>query len=667
MKNKEKSQEKPKENMHPRDKFKEPKPESLKEVPKYVTTVASNFFRRMAYIIKLVYDTNHWTLFLLALFSLLQGVIPVVQAYVGAQILNVLAEAFTDQVSGYDFYMKKIMGLLLAQFACIVLRQVINALNNIVTRIAGETVANHVNVKIMEKAKELDLSSYDRPEFYEKMENASREAGHQPIHILRSVFSCISSIISMVSFVVILWGVNHFAPFMIIAVSVPQALVSMHYRKRNFLYLRWHSKERRQLDYYRNLLTNKDMAKELRIFHLSDFLIERYEKIFRGYFKKLKDIFYKEGASNLGMSILSALVNCYLFFYIAARVVKGTLKVGDYSLYASAMNSISGGIGTVINCISDIYEGTLFIDNMLIFMAEKKEIVPVIGENKQPLLPERHIGHKIEFEHVYFKYPKQSEYVLSDINVTLNAGENVVLVGLNGAGKTTFIKLLIRLYDPTEGRILLDGVDIREYDVNALYELYGIIFQDFGKYAVSVRENIEFGNIDAENDEGRVVESAKFGNASDFIDRLPDKFETPLMRYFEENGIELSTGQWQKLSIARAFYSNADILILDEPTAALDAIAEQEIYTRFGELSENRTTVFVSHRLSSATTADKIIVLEYGRVVEMGTHKELMAAQGQYYELFSTQAERYIADAEGTLPERKHVEIHRREEISGRI
>ena len=254
--------------------------------------------------------------------------------------------------------------------------------------------------------------------------------------------------------------------------------------------------------------------------------------------------------------------------------------------------------------------------------------------------------HTIEFVNVSFAYPGTDRYVLKDINLTIRPGETAVLVGLNGAGKTTFIKLLTRLYDPSEGKILLDGKDLREYDVKDLYSMFGIIFQDFGKYAITVSENIEFGDIRGEHAEGDVKNAAVCANADAYISKLPDGYDTPLMRVFEPNGAELSIGQWQKLAIARAFYSRSDILILDEPTASLDPIAEQEIFNQFDQLRHDKTTIFVSHRLSSATIASKIIVLEYGRLVEEGTHRELMEKRGKYYELFETQARRYIENTQ---------------------
>ncbi|MBR2353776.1 MAG: ATP-binding cassette domain-containing protein, partial [Clostridia bacterium] len=268
--------------------------------------------------------------------------------------------------------------------------------------------------------------------------------------------------------------------------------------------------------------------------------------------------------------------------------------------------------------------------------------------------------HTIQFENVSFSYPGFDKRVIDNVNLTLRPGETVVLVGLNGAGKTTLLKLLTRLYDPTEGRILLDGVDLREYEPRELYDMFGIIFQDFGRYACTVEENIMFGEIGKQPDHDRVVDSAKAANVEEFIQSLPDAYDTPLTRFFERTGTELSGGQWQKIAIARAFYADSDVLILDEPTAALDAIAEQEIYNQFESLRKDKTTIFVSHRLSSATTASKIVVLEYGKIIEEGTHKELMAKEGRYYELFTTQAKHYLESAADIHlePERPHRRPH---------
>ena len=285
---------------------------------------------------------------------------------------------------------------------------------------------------------------------------------------------------------------------------------------------------------------------------------------------------------------------------------------------------------------------------MIAFNKVEAKIVPSLEE---PRSIEKRVSHTIEFKDVYFSYPGTTKQVLKNISFKLEGGDTAVLVGLNGAGKTTLIKLLTRLYDPTEGVILLDGKDIREYDLTELYSLYGIIFQDFGKYAVQVSENICFGDLSKGLSEPDMKSAAEQSGADEFIKSLPKQYDTYLSKFFEDDGAELSIGQWQKLAVARAFYADSDILILDEPTASLDALAEQQIFNQFDNLRSDKTTIFVSHRLSSATRANIIIVLDHGEIIEMGNHAELMALGGKYHELFTAQAERYIANSDATPKE----------------
>ncbi len=633
------------------EEMKEPKPKSLREVPGYLKRLISKFFYRLFYIFRLVWDTKPWILFYMVFMAIFNGVTPVIGAKIGAELLNALASAFTAAMNGMPSEFDLVMKILIFRFAYNFVTGLVNRISNILNNISSELVVNHVNLKIMYKAREVDLASFDLPSFYEKFENAKREAGNRPIHILNANFTIISTLISMISFIVALVAISPWAPIIIVAMSVPTALINFRYRKKNFWYMRHHSKERRQMNYYSNLMTNKDMVKEIRLFNLSDLFIGRYAETFKVYFWGLKKLFIEEGLLHMAMTVVTTTINCLLFLYIAKGVCEGRYEVGDYSFYTGALGSISGGIGTLISTTASIYEGTLFIDNLISFMNEKPTIVPLLAERAEPRRVNHHTGHTIEFKNVSFVYPGTERKVINNVNFVLEPGDTCVLVGLNGAGKTTLIKLLTRLYDPTEGVILLDGHDIREYAVEDLYSMFGIIFQDFGKYAVNVRENIRFGQLERDAGEEDVVLAAEQSSAAQFINDLPDKYDTPLMRYFEENGIELSIGQWQKLSIARAFYSDSDVIILDEPTASLDAIAEQEIYNQFDRLRKDKTTIFVSHRLSSATVANKIIVLEHGAVIEIGDHTELMKKKGVYYDLFSTQAKRYITPIDGMSAE----------------
>ena len=612
-----------------------PKPKSIKEVPRYLVKLIGTFTYRLIYIFKLVWDTSPFILLAMMFMAVFNGVMPVLGAWLGARILNTLASVS----NGIQF--SDVVKLLIFYFVYLFLNTLAQHINNVVTRISSEKVANHIKVMLMSKAKDIDLCSFDMPEFYQKLENARREASMRPMQILSSTFSIVSTVISMVTFIVILAAISPVAPWIIVALSIPSAIISFIYRRKNFEYMWWRSKDRRKMSYYYDdLIVNKDLAKEIKIFNLADLFLGRYNDTFRQYFKGLKKLFVNEGLWNIGIAVISTAVNCALFVYIAKMVVDGKLMVGDYSLYTGALTSISAGVTTFITTTATIYEGTLFIDNVISFMKEKRRIVSILPEPR-----ELHKGgdHKIEFRDVSFRYPGTKRDVLKHINLTFDQGDTVVLVGLNGAGKTTLIKLLTRLYDPTEGQIFLDGYDIREYKPEDVYNLFGIIFQDYGKYAFTPRDNIIFGDIDREIKEENVKKAAEESGADKFIDKLPEGYDSALTRFFEEDGIEPSIGQWQKLSIARAFYADSDIIILDEPTASLDAIAEQEVYSQFEKLRRGKTTLFVSHRLSSATTASKIVVLDDGEVAEIGNHETLMAKKGKYYKLFSTQAKRYVS------------------------
>ncbi len=632
-----------------------PPPKNLADLPRYLKELLGGFFVRMAYIFKLVWKTGPWILFAMLFFAIFQGVMPVIGSKISQFVLNELQSSYGDFSGNLAAFLgTTVFYLLVFMFSYNILNSVVGTLKNTVTRISGELVVRTVKLEIMNKAKNLDICSFDLPAFYEKLENANREAGMRPIQILSSTFSIFSTIITLISYIIILATELWWAALVMVAVSVPSAIINFHYRRKNFQYMRSRSKDRRQMNYYSDLMVNKDMAKEVRMFGLADTFIGRYRETFDRYYIGIRKLILRENMWHVIITIVSAVVNCLFYAWFAYLVVTGEHQIGDYSLYTGALGAVAGQVGALITTSAGIYEGTLFIDNLTSFLAEEKTVVPVTPEG-EPIAEPRKVNHgaahTIEFRHVSFIYPGTERKVLDDVNLLIRPGETLVLVGLNGAGKTTLLKLLTRLYDPTEGTILLDGEDIRSYDVDDLYSMYGIIFQDFGKYAVSVSENIRFGDIRKEVSDEAIRTAAAEADATDYIGHLPGGFDTPLMRIFEEDGIELSIGQWQKLAIARAFYSDSDVLILDEPTASLDPMAEQEIFNQFDRLRADKTTIFVSHRLSSATVASKIAVLEYGKLIEEGDHRTLMQKRGRYYELFSTQAKRYVTEGEAILEE----------------
>ncbi len=619
------------------------KPKSFKEYPSYLVKKIKNFFTRLFYIVSLVWETSPLVLFALMLFCVLDGVLPIVGAYISRYLMNSIADLIgqsaTESIKeNVLVILAPVVVILVFDFIYRFLKRVIDRVRTGVTSIAGELLVNHIKLKIINKSKEIDMASFDSPVFYEKLENANREAGMRPLAILTATFNVISGAISVISFIIILLGISPWAPIIIILSAIPGAVVNYYYRNRNYRYMRMHSRERREMNYFSGLMTNKDLVKEVKLLGLGDRIIDKYNTAFQKHYSGLKKLIIRENMWRIFVGLVVTLTHTLLFGLVAYNVIFDGGKIGDYSLYSGALTSVSSHVTAIVSATATIYEGTLFIDNMIDFMKEKPTVVPTVSE---PRIPQRGIAHTIELREVSFSYPGTTRKVLENVNLTINSGDRVVLVGLNGAGKTTLIKLLTRLYDPTEGVILLDGYDIREYDVRALYDMFGIIFQDFGKYAVTASENIEFGDVNHTNDREAIIRASESGDSREFIEALPQGFDTGLTRIFEDDGIELSGGQWQKLSVSRAFYKNSDILILDEPTSALDALAEQKVFDQFATLSKGKISIFVSHRLSSAVSASKIVVIENGTVNELGTHEELMALGGTYHKLFSTQAKRY--------------------------
>jgi len=626
------------------------KPKSIREVPEYILKKVKGFFSRLFYIFALVWQSAPLVLVAMILLCAMNGVLPVIGAYISSDLLNSISgliEAKSQGGLSKDAFeaIRPIIFLFILNFIHMFLKKLLDKVSSMVTGIAGELVVNHIKLLIIGKAKTLDARSFDDPEFYEKLENANREANMRPIGILNSTFSLLSALISATSFIVVLANLSEFAPIVVILAALPGAVVSLLYRNKSFRYIRHHSKERRQMQYYSSLMVNKDRVGEIKILGLGDTFTAKYKAAFSQYYKGLKRLIVKEGVIQIAVGLVSSVVNCLLMIYIAYSVIFGDGRIGDYSLYSGALTSVTTYVTTLLTSTVTIYEGTLFIDNMMVFMKERRDIVPSVAE---PAIPKRGVPHTVEFKNVYFKYPGMDRFVLENVNLRFEPSESVVLVGLNGAGKSTLIKLLTRLYDPTDGAIYLDGRDLREYDVDALYDVFGIIFQDYGRYAETVGENIRFGDVGREADGDAITEAARRSGADVFISAFDDGYDTHLTRMFEDSGRELSVGQWQKLSVARAFYKNSEILILDEPTAALDPLAEQEVFSQFESLSKGKIAVFVSHKLSSAVTASKIVVIDGGTVAEVGNHEELMALGGRYYELFSTQAKRY---SRGEIPE----------------
>lgn len=620
-------------------------PKGFKNKVSFIGRSFKETFRRLFYIFTLVYKSQPIIIILMAFMALFNGVQSIIGAYITKWLMDGLQKAVEGTLG--DFW--QLGGLLLLQIVFQLFVLVISSVNRMITRLSNELFVYSIKIKIMKKAKTIDLAKFDLPEFYSQLENATQEAGSRPLQVIEAAFSIISTLITLISFITVLAGTMFWAPIAVILMTVPSAIITYKYRKKMFGYMRFHSKERRQLEYYSQLLTDKDLVKEVKLFDLGDTFIDKYSGTFKTYFKGMRRLIVQEGGWGIGIATAQSVLNGGIFLRIAYLVYSGLLTIGDYSLYTNALFSISNSLSSLITTTGSIYEGTLYIDNLITFMNVEPTVVSILPT---PRKVNHHAPHTIEFKNVSFSYPATNRKVLQNINMTFSTGETIVLVGLNGAGKTTLLKLLTRLYDPTEGVIMLDGYDIREYDVKDLYSMYGMIFQDFGKYAFSVKENIGFGDLNRKDNTTLIHDAAEKSNADEFIKKLPEGYDTPLMRVFEQTGLELSVGQWQKIAVARAFLRDSDFVILDEPTASLDPMAEQEIFSQFDRLRYGKGTIFVSHRLSSATIASKIIVLEDGKIVETGNHETLMKLGGKYAELFTTQAKHYIENTPQEQSER---------------
>ncbi|MBQ9131089.1 MAG: ABC transporter ATP-binding protein, partial [Clostridia bacterium] len=411
-------------------------PKNVKDVPRYLRELLGGFFGRFGYIVRLVWETGHWILVALSLIALFNGVTPVVGSLISTAILNELQTVITDGgLSGAAFWSSPVVFLIIFFFVYKILKQAIGSLDTAVTRIAGEKVVRQVKLRIMEKSKTVDLASFDLPEFYEKMENANREAGNRPLTILSQTFTIVSTTIELISYLVILFTAPGlwWLPLILFAVSLPSAVINFVYRRKNFQYMRHRSKERRQMNYYSEILVNKDMVKEVRMFDLADSFIGRYVEVFKVYYRGLRQLILSETLWHVGLGILSALVNLLFYVLIARLVFVGEIRIGDYTLYTGAIGTVASCVATLIARSAHIYEGTLFIDNLIAFMKQEPGIVP----NRQPAEQvARGEGHCIHFVGVSVRYPGTERDVIKNVNLTIRPGETVVLVGLNGAGKT---------------------------------------------------------------------------------------------------------------------------------------------------------------------------------------------------------------------------------------
>lgn len=629
--------------------------------------------------LRLVWETHRGYTVLMVILRLLRAFVPVATLWVGKLIIDaVLIARDAPDTANQPFYTYFDLWKLVAlEIAIVVAAQLLARASVLVESLAGDLFANQISVRLMRHAASLDLYQFENPEFYDRLERARRQTTGR-IGLLPQIFQVAQDSFTLFSLAAALLVFSPWLVLLLVLSVLPGFLGATHYAALEYSLLFRQTPERRLLDYIRFLGASDESAKEVQMFGLADWLVERFRRISTRFYDENRRLSIRRSLSAGGLSIIGTLGYYTAYVSILLQAVSGAITVGSLTFLAGSFARSRDLVESILNNASTVFSQALYLKDLFDFFEVQPTIVSPPDARKVP----ETIKQGFVFENVGFRYPESEKWAIRNVSLTLKPGERLALVGENGAGKTTLTKLIARLYDPTEGRILLDGVDLREYDLQSLRSLISVIFQDFVRYDTAFGANIGVGEIEkvksyiskvqetgtereylSENNSAadgknnslrigskknvsqieipaQIITAAEKSLAATLLPRLPDGYEQMLGKRFD-GGVDLSGGEWQKVALARAYMRDAQLLILDEPTAALDARAEYEVFTRFSELSKGRMAIIISHRFSTVRMADRIVVLQNGSVAEQGTHDELLLRKGVYAELFELQAAGY--------------------------
>ncbi|UCC15694.1 MAG: ABC transporter ATP-binding protein [Gammaproteobacteria bacterium] len=592
-------------------------------------------FRYSRRAVELVWTTSRGLTIALGILTVLAGVLPAAMAWVGALIIDAVIETAQQMQAAGEasltrvFTLVAIEGLIVAALAGA--QRGISMCQSLLRALLGQ----RVNVMILEKALTLELSQFEDSEFYDKLIRARREASSRPLSLVTRTFGLAQNGVSLVSYGFLLVQFSPWAVVVLMIAGLPSFFAEAKFSGDAFRLFRWRSPESRMQMYLETVLAREDHAKEVKLFGLGHLLLDRYGDIFRKLYKEDRALTIRRDTWGFGLGLIGTVTLYAAYAWIAATAVAGRITIGQMSMYLMLFRQGQAAVSAILSAIGGMYEDNLYLSTLYEYLE-----TPVASRQGQTTRgPSPDDG--IRFEGVTFTYPGAPRPALKDIDLHIRPGESLALVGENGSGKTTLIKLLTRLYSPDRGRILLDGLDLVDWDEHALRQRIGVIFQDFTRYQLMVGENIGAGDVRYLEDATRWQDAADMGMATPIVEDLPAGFETQLGKWFKD-GQELSGGQWQKVALSRAFMrTEADVLVLDEPTAAMDAAAEATVFEHFRKLTENRIAILISHRFSTVRMADQIVVVQDGHIIEHGSHEQLIGLNGHYAHLFHLQAAGY--------------------------
>ena len=632
------------------------KPKNLRERWKLIRNSVRGTFMALPRVGRLVWAASPAATIALAVVTVIAGIIPAMTAYLAKLLINAVVQAIvirsqhrpdiTRLTVPFPFgnlhspYMTSIgIVVLLAVISLLIAAtsSLMSTIRNISQQLLQERVQIRIQLMVMDHAAALDLPFFEDPASYDLLRRAQEDSRNRPVQMISGTFGLVQTSITFLSMIALLLGVSPLLAAIALVSPIPAFISDTRYSWWGYRIARWNSRLLRRMNYLVQLVTTDTFAKEVKLFGLGPYFIERYRLLSATYYERQRRQITRRYIAGYAWGVLTTLAGSVTYLYVALQAVAGRLTLGDLSLYTSAASSVQSSISNLLSGFSSMYEHNLYLQNLFTLL----ETPTAVERPEHPRPLPSPLRGEIEFQGVSFGYPGQDGQAIHRLSFRIEAGETVAIVGRNGAGKTTLIKLLCRLYDPIEGRILLDGIDIKEFDPDELRAQVGAMFQDYVTYQATARENIGLGSLPELEDAHAVAVAAQRGGAEELVRGLPHEWETMLGKWFDE-GVNLSGGEWQKVALSRAIMRDVRILVLDEPTSALDAQAEFELFERLQTLTRGRTAVYISHRFSTVRRADRILFLEHGELVEAGTHDELIQLDGRYAKLFRMQASAYV-------------------------